>query len=143
MGDVKPDNILVLRDRGKLCDFGTATRIGASRMLGGLIGTPGYRAPEIEQGAGMFDATLADVWSFGKVIELTVRYDAKLQSQDLTAMTNGAPRDRPSLIQCSRVLEAIASGRVGKTGRLAARKAESAAASDGKGARPQPCMVPQ
>ena len=31
--------------RGKLCDFGTATRIGASGCLCGVMGTPGYRVP--------------------------------------------------------------------------------------------------
>merc|ERR1712232_166284 len=49
--DVKPDNLLVSSSyRGRLCDFGTATRVDASCLLGGLVGTPGYRAPEVEQG---------------------------------------------------------------------------------------------
>eukprot|EP00435_Cladocopium_sp_Y103_P043629 s772_g12.t1 len=69
--DVKPHNILVQEGevaRAKLCDFGTATRIGASGCLCGLMGTPGYRAPEIEE-RSEFNAYKADVWSLGKVAE--------------------------------------------------------------------------
>lgn len=69
--DVKPHNILVGGEevpRAKLCDFGTATRIGASGCLCGLMGTPGYRAPEIEE-RSEFNAYKADVWSLGKVAE--------------------------------------------------------------------------
>lgn len=101
--DVKPHNILVEQagpglPRAKLCDFGTATRIGASCCLCGIMGTPGYRAPEID-GRKDFNAYKADVWSLGKVAEfvescgssLGVRYQELLET---------VPGLRPDMAGC-------------------------------------------
>lgn len=99
--DVKPHNILVEQTlglpRAKLCDFGTATRIGASCCLCGIMGTPGYRAPEID-GRNDFNAYKADVWSLGKVAEfvescssLGVRYQELLET---------VPGLRPDMATC-------------------------------------------
>ena len=70
--DVKPSNIfLVAGDVGqlKLVDFGIARPDGESRRLtytGGILGTPGYIAPEQIEGGGALDAR-ADVFSLACV----------------------------------------------------------------------------
>jgi len=47
-GDVKPDNILVDRDgRALIGDFGLTRTIGEDANAVGLLGTPGYMAPEL------------------------------------------------------------------------------------------------
>ncbi|XP_041439607.1 protein kinase C delta type-like isoform X1 [Xenopus laevis] len=66
--DLKPDNILVDKDGHiKICDFGiSAEGLFGRKMISGLAGTPGYRAPEVlllnEYNAG------ADWWSFGVIM---------------------------------------------------------------------------
>ncbi|WP_437779709.1 serine/threonine-protein kinase [Sorangium sp. So ce1097] len=70
--DVKPSNIfLVAGDVGqlKLVDFGIARPDGESRRLtytGGILGTPGYIAPEQIESGGALDAR-ADVFSLACV----------------------------------------------------------------------------
>ncbi|WP_437762847.1 protein kinase [Sorangium sp. So ce281] len=70
--DVKPSNIfLVAGDVGqlRLVDFGIARPDGESRRLtytGGILGTPGYIAPEQIEGGGALDAR-ADVFSLACV----------------------------------------------------------------------------
>jgi len=72
--DVKPDNLLVSNGRGKLCDFGTVMQMKrACKTDLTIVGTPGYRAPEIDGGEPS-DPTKADVWSLGKVGEFVNQY---------------------------------------------------------------------
>ncbi|CAE8696369.1 unnamed protein product, partial [Polarella glacialis] len=108
--DVKPHNILVslsekdASPHGKLCDFGTATRIGASRMLCGQMGTPGYKAPEMEAGLE-FDATLADVWSLGKVVEFAEQFGGSAFADIRVAMLAADAKHRPRMTDCMSTLE--------------------------------------
>jgi len=117
--DVKPGNILLAPAsgtaatarpcRGRLCDFGTATRLSASRGLCGVVGTPGFRAPEVEQGVG-FDATLADVWSLGKVLEFIEFRTGRRWPSARPVMTAGEPAARPSARGCMRLLQGAREG---------------------------------
>eukprot|EP00929_Paragymnodinium_shiwhaense_P042091 TRINITY_DN21845_c0_g1_i1.p1 TRINITY_DN21845_c0_g1~~TRINITY_DN21845_c0_g1_i1.p1 ORF type:complete len:499 (+),score=103.35 TRINITY_DN21845_c0_g1_i1:110-1498(+) len=105
--DIKPDNVLITMGmRGKLCDFGTATRIGLYRQLKGQIGTPGYRAPEVEQGMD-FDAVLADTWSFGRVIEYVACYDSRLDIRELVDAKHETPLQRTPLMRCLEIMKVI------------------------------------
>ncbi len=75
--DLKPDNIVLARTSSgdlvpKLIDFGIAKmprsgNLGASTMLGHLLGTPHYMAPEQIAGSQTID-TYADVWAMGVVL---------------------------------------------------------------------------
>ncbi|MFJ9909453.1 protein kinase [Streptomyces sp. NPDC101152] len=66
--DVKPSNVLLGRDRPMLIDFGIARAADDSRhtSTGGVIGSPGYLAPE--QAAGGAIAEAGDIFSLGAVL---------------------------------------------------------------------------
>jgi eukaryotic-like serine/threonine-protein kinase len=57
--DIKPDNIVVGRDRARVLDFGLAAATGDTARAG----TPGYMAPEVV--AGDAATALSDQYSFG------------------------------------------------------------------------------
>jgi hypothetical protein len=64
--DIKPQNALVdARGRVKLTDFGVAFRAGDTRLtrVGFAVGTPGYIAPEILDGAD--PSALSDIYAVG------------------------------------------------------------------------------
>jgi eukaryotic-like serine/threonine-protein kinase len=64
--DIKPQNALVdARGRVKLTDFGVAFRAGDTRLtrVGFAVGTPGYIAPEILDGAN--PTALTDIYAVG------------------------------------------------------------------------------
>ncbi|WP_069766987.1 serine/threonine-protein kinase [Streptomyces sp. LUP30] len=66
--DVKPSNVLLGRDRPMLIDFGIARAADDSRhtSTGGVIGSPGYLAPEQAAGGAVTEA--GDVFSLGAVL---------------------------------------------------------------------------
>mmetsp|Transcript_15243 Transcript_15243/g.24229 ORF Transcript_15243/g.24229 Transcript_15243/m.24229 type:complete len:440 (-) Transcript_15243:47-1366(-) len=69
--DIKPQNLLVDVGRGhvlKLCDFGSAARVGSNRPpLVAYICSRYYRAPELIFGATNY-TTAVDLWSIGCVL---------------------------------------------------------------------------
>merc|ERR1719443_1722159 len=69
--DIKPQNLLVNASRGhvlKLCDFGSAVRVGKGRpILVAYICSRYYRAPELVFGATNY-GTAVDLWSVGCVL---------------------------------------------------------------------------
>merc|ERR1719223_595706 len=74
--DIKPQNLLVDANRGhllKLCDFGSAARLGSSRpTLVAYICSRYYRAPELIFGATNY-TTAVDLWSIGCVLAEMLR----------------------------------------------------------------------
>ncbi|MFF9063434.1 serine/threonine-protein kinase [Streptomyces sp. NPDC014882] len=66
--DVKPSNVLLGRDRPMLIDFGIARAADDSHhtSTGGVIGSPGYLAPE--QAAGGTVTEAGDIFSLGAVL---------------------------------------------------------------------------
>merc|ERR1719401_1656528 len=69
--DIKPQNLLVDASRGhllKLCDFGSAARLGQGRAsLVAYICSRYYRAPELIFGATQYTMAV-DLWSLGCVL---------------------------------------------------------------------------
>lgn len=74
--DIKPQNLLVDASRGhllKLCDFGSAARLGNGRpTLVAYICSRYYRAPELIFGATNY-TTAVDLWSIGCVLAEMLR----------------------------------------------------------------------
>jgi len=74
--DIKPQNLLVDATRGhvlKLCDFGSAARLGNSRpALVAYICSRYYRAPELIFGTTAY-TTAVDLWSIGCVLAEMLR----------------------------------------------------------------------
>ncbi|MEU8585880.1 serine/threonine-protein kinase [Streptomyces sp. NPDC048664] len=66
--DVKPSNVLLAGNRPLLIDFGIARAGDDSRLTttGGVIGSPGYMAPE--QATGGISAPPADIFALGAVL---------------------------------------------------------------------------
>jgi eukaryotic-like serine/threonine-protein kinase len=63
--DVKPQNILMARDRAKLGDFGLACQVDPHSLMARSGGTLGYVAPEAAWG---FHTPASDVYSIGVVL---------------------------------------------------------------------------
>ena len=73
--DIKPQNALVdARGRVKLTDFGVAYRAGDTRLtrVGFAVGTPGYIAPEILDGAE--PTALTDIYAVGATAQALLSY---------------------------------------------------------------------
>jgi len=74
-GDLKPSNVFVVNDcswtpvKAKLLDFGLARSL--TKHANPLGGTPRWAAPEVFHGRSR-PSTLADVYSFGRIIFITV-----------------------------------------------------------------------
>lgn len=68
LNDLKLDNILISDCFTKLllCDFGHTTHY--NMVLQTYVGTPQYRAPEINEPAGPFSAAKAEVFAFASVL---------------------------------------------------------------------------
>ncbi|AEV83869.1 serine/threonine protein kinase [Actinoplanes sp. SE50] len=121
--DLKPENLLVVRDTGpavvRVTDFGLAVLLmDAARGVAG--GTPGYTAPEIWQGATPTAA--ADVYSLGiLLVELITGHvggDPDALPERLAGPARSClapdPRDRPAAEQVGGYLRAlVASGVLG------------------------------
>lgn len=66
--DLKPGNVLISDTGPRLIDFGISRAVDASRltMTGGCVGTPGFLAPEVLDGAEA--GAPADVFAFGALM---------------------------------------------------------------------------
>jgi serine/threonine-protein kinase len=106
--DVKPENIMLRRDRGvKVLDFGVATLAGGGdstdplRRPGALVGTLHYLSPEQVRGEPIID-TRSDIYSAGVVLyEMLAGYapfggDTPLDV--LAAIVEGEPPPLPDSI---------------------------------------------
>jgi serine/threonine protein kinase len=85
--DVKPSNIMVLPDgRVKLADFGIARAMDDPGLTatGGIMGSPGYMAPELF--AGKLPSPASDLWALGATLFHAIEGRAPFQ-RDTTAAT--------------------------------------------------------
>src|SRR5689334_2104830 len=85
--DVKPSNIMVLPDgRVKLADFGIARAMDDPGLTatGGIMGSPGYMAPELF--AGKAPSPASDLWALGATMFHAIEGRAPFQ-RDTTAAT--------------------------------------------------------
>mmetsp|Transcript_23723 Transcript_23723/g.59934 ORF Transcript_23723/g.59934 Transcript_23723/m.59934 type:complete len:736 (-) Transcript_23723:369-2576(-) len=105
-GDLKPGNVLLdMKNRLKLCDFGSAIQVSTNGYLQHCsCGTEGFRAPEItDPGTMGYDGFRADIFSCGKTLDLWTRNpEAKVQwdfsvNPALRWMISEATQETPTL----------------------------------------------
>src|SRR5574341_351915 len=94
--DVKPANVMVVRDGARLTDFGIARVKGDPKLTstGLIIGSPAYMAPE--QASGTAAGPEADLWSLGAPLYYAVEgrppFEREGQIAVLAAVVNDHPR---------------------------------------------------
>ncbi|MCA1848453.1 MAG: serine/threonine protein kinase [Actinobacteria bacterium] len=96
--DIKPQNALVdARGRVKLTDFGVAYRPGDTRLtrVGFAVGTPGYIAPEILDGAAEPSA-LTDIYAVGATARTLLAHQPYEPSPRLREFVNRATSPNPA-----------------------------------------------
>lgn len=99
--DVKPSNIMVLPgDRVKLADFGIARAMDDPSLTqtGGVMGSPGYMAPELFAGAGPSPAS--DLWSLGATLFHAAEGRAPFQRTTTAATLHAIMYEQPVLDRC-------------------------------------------
>jgi len=95
--DIKPQNALVdPRGRVKLTDFGVAYRAGDTRLtrVGFAVGTPGYIAPEILDGAD--PSALTDVYAVGATARTLLAHQPYEPPPRLREFVNRATSPNPA-----------------------------------------------
>src|ERR671928_2076561 len=96
--DIKPQNALVdARGRVKLTDFGVAYRAGDTRLtrVGFAVGTPGYIAPEIMDGAAEPSA-LSDIYAVGATARTLLAHQPYEPSPRLREFVDRATSPNPA-----------------------------------------------
>src|SRR5215210_4858550 len=95
--DIKPQNALVdPRGRVKLTDFGVAYRTGDTRLtrVGFAVGTPGYIAPEILDGAD--PSALTDIYAVGATARTLLAHQPYEPPPRLREFVNRATSPNPA-----------------------------------------------
>lgn len=130
--DLKPGNVMLAPDGPKVLDFGIARAVDETALTrtGGLVGTPGWIAPEVLRGASA--APSADLFAWGALVAYAATGRAPFgsgstdslahrvlnQPPDLTgvpapllplvtAALNPDPRQRPTAAQAAHALVAL------------------------------------
>src|SRR3712207_5110809 len=95
--DIKPQNALVdSRGRVKLTDFGVAYRAGDTRLtrVAFAVGTPGYIAPEILDGAD--PSALTDIYAVGATARTLLALQPYEPTPRLRELVNRATSPNPA-----------------------------------------------
>ncbi len=109
--DIKPSNIMLLAgDRVKLTDFGIAQGADDPSLTatGGVMGSPGYMAPELFQGKPPSAAT--DLWSLGATLFHVAEGRAPFQRDNTAATLHAILYEEPRLTQVQGPLAAAIMG---------------------------------
>ncbi|GLZ31295.1 hypothetical protein Lesp02_34830 [Lentzea sp. NBRC 105346] len=96
--DVKPSNIMVLPDgRVKLADFGIARAMDDPSLTatGGIMGSPGYMAPELFSGDA--PAPASDLWALGATMFHAVEGRSPFTRETTAATMHAIMYERPAL----------------------------------------------
>ncbi|SFA83359.1 Protein kinase domain-containing protein [Amycolatopsis marina] len=109
--DVKPANIMVLPNgRVKLADFGIAKAMDdpSLTMTGGIMGSPGYMAPELFAGAS--PAPASDLWSLGATLFHAAEGHAPFQRDSTAATVHAIMYEQPQVRRCRGQLAVVVQG---------------------------------
>ncbi|HEX9335260.1 MAG TPA: serine/threonine-protein kinase [Pseudonocardiaceae bacterium] len=109
--DIKPSNIMLLGDgRVKLADFGIAQAMDDPSLTatGGVLGSPGYLAPELFRGAKPGPAS--DLWSLGATLFHVVEGRGPFHRDTTAATLHAIMYEDPVLTRCQGPLAAVIMG---------------------------------
>ena len=99
--DIKPQNVVVLRNRLFIIDFDISVCVdGPDALIGRWCGTPQWMAPEIGHQNGLYSPIRADLWSCGRVLQYLAEESAVKENPFEALMwllLSKDPRDRPLL----------------------------------------------
>ncbi|WP_452603482.1 serine/threonine-protein kinase [Saccharothrix hoggarensis] len=123
--DVKPSNIMVLPDGGvKLADFGIARALDdpGLTVTGGVMGSPGYMAPELF--AGQSPSPASDLWALGATLFHAVEGRSPFQRDSTAATMHAIMYEAPVLRRCTGPLATAVMGLLTQSpaGRLTAAR---------------------
>ncbi|XVV02217.1 serine/threonine-protein kinase [Actinosynnema sp. CA-248983] len=109
--DVKPSNIMVLPDGGvKLADFGIARAMDDPGLTatGGVMGSPGYMAPELFHGRPPSPAS--DLWALGATLFHAAEGRSPFQRETTAATMHAIMSEEPVLRRSSGALAQVIAG---------------------------------
>jgi len=109
--DIKPSNIMMLDGgRVKLADFGIAQAMDDPSLTatGGVMGSPGYMAPELFRGAK--PGPQSDLWSLGAMLFHVVEGRAPFHRDSTAATLHAIMYEDPVLTRCEGPLAAVIMG---------------------------------
>jgi eukaryotic-like serine/threonine-protein kinase len=109
--DVKPSNIMVLPgDRVKLADFGITRAMDdpSLTMTGGIMGSPGYMAPELFSGSA--PAPASDLWALGATLFHAVEGHSPFNRETTAATMHAIMYDDPRLTRAEGPLAQVIMG---------------------------------
>ena len=68
--DLKTDNVVFDLQTNQIfiIDFGHSEKVKPQQKIRGIVGTTGFRAPEVSE-KNTYDPIKADIWSLGEVIK--------------------------------------------------------------------------
>jgi serine/threonine protein kinase len=99
--DIKPQNIVVLRNQLFIIDFDISVRVdGPNTLIDRWCGTPEWMAPEIGDQDGpkcLYSPIRADLWSCGLMLRYLARKGAAKEHTLTRQLLNRNPRLRPLL----------------------------------------------
>ncbi|MFD8379157.1 DUF3105 domain-containing protein [Streptomyces sp. NPDC059679] len=123
--DIKPSNVMVLPgDHVKLVDFGIAHAVDDTRLTrDGVVGSTGYMAPELFQGADPSPAT--DLWSLGATLFHAVEGRDPFARQTPAATLQAILNDDLPPLNCQPPLSTLITGLLTRdaTDRMTSEKA--------------------
>lgn len=91
--DITPRNLIVTQDNNiKVIDWGLAIDINTTTPHQGIVGTPGYMAPE--QAQGRMTSPRSDVWSLGTILH-QILHHTQTEDPTLLAICEKATHQTP------------------------------------------------
>ena len=109
--DIEPSNIMVLPgDRVKLTDFGIARANDDPSLTktGGVMGSPGYMAPELFVDSGPTPAS--DLWALGATLFHVVEGRAPFTRESTAQTMHAVLYEQPVLERCTEPLGSVIMG---------------------------------
>ncbi|MBL9079205.1 MAG: serine/threonine protein kinase [Planctomycetes bacterium] len=108
--DVKPSNLLVEGRHVYVVDFGLAKAAATDAswsLPGGVVGTPGFMAPEQARGAAAEVSARSDVYGLGATLFACLRGAPPFAGDDLPALLRAVIEDEPPRLGVDRDLDLV------------------------------------